>query len=98
MKNGFKYYPLIGGGLGGANKRPIDHAYDSKESAFKISTFCLETFAPGTYRLLAKHPTTINTYYYFDIRCPHCNCKLEPITQAKDERVLPMYACTVCDK
>ena len=42
MKNGFKYYPLMGGGLGGAHKRPIDHAYDSKENAFKISTFCLE--------------------------------------------------------
>ena len=61
MKNGFKYYPLMGGGLEGAYKRPLAPARDSKESAFKVSTFCLETFAPGTYRLLAKHPTTINT-------------------------------------
>ena len=98
MKNGFKYYPLMGGGLGGAHKRPIDHAYDSKENAFKISTFCLENYVPGMFRLLAKYPTTLNTYHYFDIRCPHCQCKLEPITPAKDEYVLPMYACTVCNK
>lgn len=98
MKDGFKYYPLIGCGLEGAVKRPMDTARDSKESAFRVATFCLENYVPGIYRLLAKHPTTINTYYYFDIKCPRCHCKLEPITPAKDEHVLPMYACTVCNK
>ncbi len=43
----FKYYALDGRGIQGANKRPIDHAYDSAEAAFKISTFCLETAVPA---------------------------------------------------
>ena len=97
MKDGFKYYALMGGGLGGAYKRPLE-ARNSKEEAFKVSTFCLESFVPGMFRLLAKHPTTINTYHYFNIRCPHCNAQLEPITQAKDDRTLPMYACKYCSK
>lgn len=94
----FKYYALDGRGVQGANKRPIDHAYDSAEAAFKISTFCLETALPGTYRLLAKHPTDIHKYHYFNIKCPNCGGTLEEIMPAKDKHVLPMYACTCCNR
>ena len=59
----FKYYALTGGGIQGARKTPIDHAFDSAEAAFKVSTFCLETAVPGTYRLLDKHPTDIHKYH-----------------------------------
>ena len=86
----FKYYALDGRGIQGANKRPIDHVYDSAEAAFKISTFCLESAVPGTYRLLAKHPTDIHKYHYFNIQ--------EEILPAKDKHVLPMYACTCCNR
>lgn len=95
---GFKYYALMGGGLQGAYKTPVDHAYDNKEAAFKVSTFCLEGYIPGTYRLLAKNPTTINTYHYFNIKCPDCGSTLEPISPAKDKHVLPLYACKYCGK
>lgn len=99
MRNdGFKYYPLIGGGLGGAYKRPLNHYYDSKEGAFKISAYCLEGFVPGTYRLLAKNSTTIQKYYYFNIKCPDCGGTLKEIMPAKDKHVLPMYACTCCNR
>lgn len=98
MNDGFQYYALIGGGLQGANKRSIGHASKTKEDAFKLSTFCLEGYVPGTYRLLAKNPTTINRYYYFNIKCPNCSGTLEPILPAKDKYVLPMYACKYCSK
>ena len=94
----FKYYALDGRGIQGANKRPIDHAYDSAEAAFKISTFCLETAVPGTYRLLAKHPTNIHKYHYFNIKCPNCGGTLEEMLPTKDKHVLPMYACTCCNR
>ena len=94
----FKYYALDGRGLQGANKRPISDAFDSAETAFKISAFCLETAVPGLYRLLAKNPTNIQKYHYFNIKCPNCGCKLEEIMPAKDKHVLPMYACTCCNR
>ena len=96
MNDRFKYYALVGGGLQGANKRSIGHASRSKEDAFRLSTYCLETFIPGTYRLLAKNPTTINTYYYFNIKCPDCGAKLEAVTPAQDKHILPLYACPYC--
>lgn len=96
--NGFKYYALTSGGIQGAYKVPVNHAYKSKEAAFKISTFCLEGYIPGTYRLLARYPTTINTYHHFKIKCPDCGGTLEPIMPAKDKHVLPMYACTCCNR
>ena len=94
----FKYYALDGCGIQGANKRPISDAFDSAETAFKISAFCLETAIPGLYRLLAKNPTNIQKYHYFNIKCPNCGCKLEEIMPAKDKHVLPMYACTCCNR
>ena len=94
----FKYYALDGCGIQGANKRPISDAFDSAETAFKISAFCLETAVPGLYRLLAKNPTNIQKYHYFNIKCPICGCKLEEIMPAKDKHVLPMYACTCCNR
>ena len=94
----FKYYALDGCGIQGANKRPISDAFDSAETAFKISAFCLETAVPGLYRLLAKNPTNIQKYHYFNIKCPNCGCKLEEIMPAKDKHVLPMYACTCCNR
>lgn len=93
----FKYYALTGCGIQGVRKRPIDHAFDSAEAAFKVSPFCLESAVPGTYRLLAKNPTTIQTYYYFNIKCPNCGSTLEEMLPAKDKHVLPMYACTCCN-
>ena len=94
----FKYYALDGRGIQGANKRPINHTFSSAEAAFKISAFCLETAVPGLYRLLAKNPTNIQKYHYFNIKCPNCGCKLEEIMPAKDKHVLPMYACTCCNR
>ena len=94
----FKYYALDGNGIQGANKRPISDAFDSAETAFKISAFCLETAVPGLYRLLAKNPTNIQKYHYFNIKCPNGGCKLEEIMPAKDKHVLPMYACTCCNR
>lgn len=96
--NGFEYHALIGVGYEGTNKRPIDKACHSKEAAFRISNYCLESSIPGMYRLLAKNATTIDTYYHFNIRCPSCGCKLEPVMPAKDKHVLPMYACTCCNR
>ena len=94
----FKYYALTGGGIQGARKTPIDHAFDSAEAAFKVSTFCLESAVPGNYRLLAKHPTDIQKYHYFNIKCPNWGGTLEEILPAKDKHVLPMYACTCCNR
>lgn len=94
----FKYYALTDGGIQGARKTPIDHAYDSAEAAFKVSTFCLETAVLGTYCLLANHPTDIHKYHYFNIKCPNCGGTLEEIMPAKDKYVLPMYACTCCNR
>ena len=94
----FKYYALDGCGIQGANKRPISDAFDSAETAFKISAFCLETAVPGLYRLLAKNPTNIQKYQYFNIKCPNCGGTLEEIMPAKDKHVLPMYACTCCNR
>jgi len=94
----FKYYALTGGGIQGTRKTPIDHTFDSAEAAFKISTYRLETAVPGTYRLLAKHPTDIHKYHYFNIKCPNCGGTLEEILPAKDKHVLPMYACTCCNR
>ena len=94
----FKYYALDGSGIQGANKRPISDAFDSAETAFKISAFCLETAIPGLYRLLAKNPTNIQKYHYFNIQCPNCGSKLEEIMPARDKHVLPMYACTCCNR
>ena len=94
----FKYYALDGSGIQGANKRPINHTFSSAEAAFKISAFCLESAVPGLYRLLAKNPTNIQKYHYFNIKCPNCGCKLEEIMPAKDKHVLPMYACTCCNR
>ena len=68
----FKYYALDGSGIQGANKRPINHTFSSAEAAFKISAFCLESAVPGLYRLLAKNPTNIQKYHYFNIKCPNC--------------------------
>ena len=94
----FKYYALDGSGIQGANKRPINHTISSAEAAFKISAFCLESAVPGLYRLLAKNPTNIQKYHYFNIKCPNCGCKLEEIMPARDKHVLPMYACTCCNR
>ena len=94
----FKYYALTGGGIQGTCKTPIDHVYDSSEAAFKVSTYCLESAVPGTYRLLAKHPTDIHKYHYFNIKCPNCGGTLEEMLPAKNKHVLPMYACTCCNR
>ena len=94
----FKYYALTGGGIQGARKTPIDHTFDSAEAAFKVSTYCLESAVPGTYRLPAKHPTDIHKYHYFNIKCPNCGGTLEEMLPAKDKHVLPMYACTCCNR
>lgn len=94
----FKYYALTGGGIQGARKTPIDHTFDSAEAAFKVSTYCLESAVLGTYRLLAKHPTDIHKYHYFNIKCPNCGGTLEEMLPAKDKHVLPMYACTCCNR
>lgn len=98
MEKLFKYYALIGGGLGGAYKTPLNHYNDTKEQAFKHSAYCLESAIPGTYRLLAKNPTTGNEYYNYTIKCPNCGSTLEEIMPAKDKHVLPMYACTCCNR
>ena len=94
----FKYYALTGGGIQGAHKTPIDHVYDSAEAAFKVSNYCLESAVLGTYRLLAKHPADIHKYHYFNIKCPNCGGTLKEIMPAKDKHVLPMYACTCCNR
>lgn len=89
---------MIGGGPGGAYKIPLDHYNDTKEQAFKHSGYCLVSAIPGTYRLLAKSPATTNAYYYFTIKCPNCGGTLEEMLPAKDKYVLPMYACTCCNR
>ena len=96
--DGFKYYPLIGGGLSGAYKRPLDHYYDRKEGAFKISAFCLEGFIPGTYRLIAQNPTPIQKYHYFHIHCPDCGGTMKELLPARNKTELPLYVCTCCNR
>lgn len=97
-QDGFRYYPLIGGGLDGGYKRPLDHSYDSKEGAFKISAFCLESFVPGAYRLIAKNSTPIQKYHYFNIKCPNCGANLQEIAPARSKTELPLYGCTCCNR
>lgn len=51
-----------------------------------------------TYRLHSSEPRTFAEYMAYDIVCPKCGQRMQPIDNALNYHDLALYSCRHCDK